>query len=109
MRRLFFVILFLPLFGYSQVAVTVDFTQSTHAIAPYIYGRNNSLSGDPANPLNAAAWQKLKDAGNTFLRESGGNNCTKYNWRLKQSSHPDWYNNVYPNNWDFSAQSLQQN
>ena len=30
---------------------------------------------------------------------NGGNNATKYNWRKKISSHPDWYNNVYGNDW----------
>ncbi|MBT1697870.1 T9SS type A sorting domain-containing protein [Fulvivirgaceae bacterium PWU4] len=96
----------IPLF--SQVAVEVDVSGTAHAVSPYLYGRNNSLSDDPSRPLSAAEWQKLKDAGVTFLRESGGNNCTKYNWRRKLSSHPDWYNNVYPHDWDFAATSLQQ-
>lgn len=96
----------IPLF--SQVAVEVDVSSAAHAVSPYLYGRNNSLSDDPSRPLSAAEWQKLKDAGVTFLRESGGNNCTKYNWRRKLSSHPDWYNNVYPHDWDFAAISLQQ-
>lgn len=96
----------LPLF--SQVAIEVDVSGPAHAVSPYLYGRNNSLSDDPSKPLTAAQWQKLKDAGVTFLRESGGNNSTKYNWRRKLSSHPDWYNNVYPHDWDFAASSLQQ-
>ncbi len=44
-----------------------------------------------------------------MFRENGGNNATKYNWRLKLSSHPDWYNNVYAHDWDFAAKSLQTN
>ena len=44
-----------------------------------------------------------------MFRESGGNNATKYNWRKKISSHPDWYNNVYDNDWSFAASSLQAN
>ncbi|MFZ1731099.1 MAG: glycoside hydrolase family 44 protein [Bacteroidota bacterium] len=44
-----------------------------------------------------------------MLRENGGNNATKYNWRRKLSSHPDWYNNVYPHDWDFAVQSLYEN
>jgi hypothetical protein len=37
---------------------------------------------------------------------NGGNNATKYNWRKKISSHPDWYNNVYTNDWDKSAKDI---
>ena len=44
-----------------------------------------------------------------MFRENGGNNATKYNWRRKLSSHPDWYNNVYAHDWDYEAQSLQDN
>ncbi|HSC38484.1 MAG TPA: glycoside hydrolase family 44 protein, partial [Chitinophagaceae bacterium] len=77
-------------------------------VSPFIYGRNNSLSDDPSNPVSTAIWQRYLDAGLNFYRENGGNNLTKYNWRLKLSSHPDWYNNVYPSDWDFAAASLQQ-
>ncbi len=76
---------------------------------PLIYGRNGSLSDDPANPISAATWQLYKDAGVNFFRENGGNNLTKYNWRLKLDSHPDWYNNVYASDWDYAATSLHQN
>ena len=44
-----------------------------------------------------------------LFRENGGNNSTKYNWERKLSSHPDWYNNVYKHDWDYTATSLQQN
>ena len=64
-------------------------------ISPYIFGKNNNLSDNPASPLTANQWQRLRDLGITLFRENGGNNATKYNWRLKLSSHPDWYNNVY--------------
>jgi len=37
---------------------------------------------------------------------NGGNNATKYNWRKKISSHPDWYNNVYGDNWDIPAKNV---
>ena len=53
---------------------------------PYIYGRNNTFD-KPAS--------FYKDAGLRFVRMNGGNNATKYNWRKKITSHPDWYNNVY--------------
>lgn len=79
-----------------------------HRVSPYIYGRNNSLSGNPGSGFTPE-WTRLKDARVRFFREGGGNNSTKYNWRRKLSSHPDWYNNVYANDWDFAVQSLQDN
>jgi len=92
-----------------NVQVTVDLQSSRKPVSPFIYGRNNSVSDDPSNPTSAATWQLYKDAGLNFYRENGGNNLSKYNWRLKLSSHPDWYNNVYKHDWDFAAASLQQN
>ncbi len=93
----------------AQVEIKVDPTKEIKEISPYIYGRNNNLSDDPAKPLSDSQWQLYKDAGLTFFRESGGNNSTKYNWRRKLSSHPDWYNNVYAHDWDYAAVSLQEN
>jgi hypothetical protein len=96
--------------GSSQnVQITVKVLSGRKAISPYIYGRNNSLSDNAGSPVPAATWQLYKDAGVNFFRENGGNNLSKYNWRLKLSSHPDWYNNVYASDWDYAAQSLQQN
>lgn len=92
----------------AQVTVTVDLSKQTHAVSPYLYGRNNSLSADPGSTFTPE-WTRLKDAQVRFFREGGGNNSTKYNWRRKISSHPDWYNNVYANDWSFAARSLQQN
>src|SRR5882724_7758766 len=65
-----------------NVQVTVDILHKK-AVSPYIYGRNtiygqnNSLSDDPANPVPAATWQQYKDAGVNFFRENGGNNLKK--------------------------------
>src|SRR5512138_1057767 len=92
-----------------DVTITIDAAATRKSISPYIYGKNNSLSSNSADPLNAAEWQRLRDMGIRFFRENGGNNATKYNWRRKLSSHPDWYNNVYANNWDFAAASLGNN
>lgn len=98
-----------------NVQVTVDILHNRKAVSPYIYGRNtifgqnNSLSDDPAKPVSAGTWQQYRDAGVNFFRENGGNNLTKYNWRRKLSSHSEWYNNVYPSDWDYAAQSLYQN
>ena len=108
MKKIFFLTLLASFAAQAQVTVTIDANAETHTVSPYLYGRNNSLSDDPSKPLSNADWTRLKDSGLTFLRESGGNNCTKYNWRRKLTSHPDWYNNVSPHDWDFAAQSLQQ-
>ena len=99
-------ILTVPLYA---VEITVNTSQGRKAISPYIYGKNNSLSDNPSNPLSGADWELYRQAGLRMLRETGGNNSTKYNWRRKLSSHPDWYNNVYRHDWDYAAQSLQEN
>lgn len=92
-----------------QIQVTVDATTDVKPVSPYLYGRNNSFSAtDPNWTLPEQDLVRLRDAGVTFFRESGGNNSSKYNWRRKLSSHPDWYNNVYVNNWDQAAQALQK-
>ena len=91
------------------VNINVDASQNRKSVSPYIYGKNNSLSADPSSPLSLAKWQRLKDSGIKLFRENGGNNATKYNWRLKLTSHPDWYNNVYGTDWDFEAKSLDDN
>jgi hypothetical protein len=89
------------------VTITVDAGAGRKPISPWIYGRNNNLSDDPKGPVPSSTWQKYRDAGLRMFRECGGNNATKYNWRLKLTSHPDWYNNVYAHDWDFLAKSLQ--
>ncbi len=91
------------------VAITVNTLKNRTPVSPYLYGRNNSLSADPSSPVTIGNWQLYKDAGLNFFRENGGNDLTKNNWRLQLSSHPDWYNNVYLSNWDYAAQTLQQN
>lgn len=73
------------------VTISVNAEQQRKAVSPYLYGRNNTFD-KPASFYS--------DAGLRFVRMCGGNNATKYNWRKKISSHPDWYNNVYPNDWD---------
>jgi len=97
------------LIGQQTVTVTVHATDTVKAVSPFIYGKNNSLSDNTGQPLSAAQWQRLRDLGIRIFRENGGNNSTKYNWRRKLSSHPDWYNNVYSHDWDYAAQSLQAN
>ncbi|MBN2807369.1 MAG: T9SS type A sorting domain-containing protein [Prolixibacteraceae bacterium] len=83
-----------------DVTITVNANQDKKAVSPYIYGLNNSFD-KPA--------QFYSDAGVHFSRMNGGNNATKYNWRKKISSHPDWYNNVYGNDWDKNAMNISSN
>lgn len=82
------------------VVITVNATENRRAVSPYLYGRNNSFDKPTAF---------YEDAGLRFARMNGGNNATKYNWRRKIGSHPDWYNNVYANNWDEQAQTINNN
>lgn len=89
--------------------IIIDASSGRISISPYIYGRNNSLSSNPGSPLSASDWDLFREAGVRMFRENGGNNATKYNWRRKLSSHPDWYNNVYSHDWDYEAASLEDN
>lgn len=94
----------------AQITIQIDADDALRQVSPYLYGRNNSFSSTNPNwTLPEEDLIRLRDAGVTFFRESGGNNSSKYNWRRKLSSHPDWYNNVYTNNWDQVAQTLQKN
>jgi hypothetical protein len=104
-----FKFLFLSLLGFymfagstnaQNVTITVNASKDKRAVSPYIYGANNWLDKSA---------QFYKDAGLTMARMNGGNNATKYNWRKKLSSHPDWYNNVYTNDWDKSAKTIATN
>lgn len=83
-----------------DVTVTVNAMSNKKAVSPYIYGANNWFD-KPA--------QFYKDAGLRLARTNGGNNATKYNWRKKISSHPDWYNNVYANDWDAMSKKAAAN
>ncbi|MBN2611233.1 MAG: T9SS type A sorting domain-containing protein [Bacteroidales bacterium] len=112
MKKLFTIILFSSFICVSaqqEVTINIDINQQARPISPYIFGKNNCLSDRPGSPLTSAQWQKLRDLGIQMFRENGGNNATKYNWRRKLSSHPNWYNNVYAHDWDYAAQSLQSN
>jgi hypothetical protein len=86
-----------PVEGAASVAVRVDAAARRRPISPYIYGKN--FVGDDV--------VLASEAGLRITRETGGNNCTKYNWRDDLSSHPDWYNNVYKQGWPERAQRLQ--
>jgi hypothetical protein len=88
------------------VNIQIDASKGRKTISPYIYGRNNSISDNPGSAVSAATWKMMREAGLRYTRENGGNNATKYNWRKKLSSHPDWYNNVYAHDWDYAAKTL---
>lgn len=89
------------------IRVSVDAAADRKPVSPYLYGKNDWV-GSPGSPLDAAGWQRFRDAGVRMLRMLGGNNGTKYNWQKKLTSHPDWYNNVYANDWDYAQAQLQQ-
>lgn len=87
--------------AYAQnVTISVNATQNKRLISPFIYGKNDFLD----RPI-----QFYKDAGLRFTRMNGGNNASAYNWRQKLAVHPDWYNNVYPADWDALAQKVNTN
>ena len=111
MKKLSVFLIFISNIGFSQSVEITVFTKNKIAeVSPYIFGRNNSFSStDPNGTLSNEDFIRIKEAGVQFFRESGGNNSTKYNWRKKLSSHPDWYNNVYTNDWDKTALILQKN
>lgn len=92
-----------------DVTVSVDASAEKKGVSPYLYGRNDNLSDDPSKPVSASEIQMIKDAGVRFMREFGGNNGTKYNWKKKLTSHPDWYNNIYSHDWDYTAETMQAN
>jgi hypothetical protein len=83
-----------------DVTITVNTNLDKIPVSPFIYGRNESFD-------KPAAF--YRDAGLRFARMNGGNNATKYNWRKKLTSHPDWYNNVYDNDWDKTSKQIAAN
>ena len=110
----FCILLFLLLFSnaasFSQdVVVTVNATDGKKIVSPYIYGRNNSFSNSFGTASSVSDITLFKEAGLRLARENGGNNATKYNWRRKISSHPDWYNNVYDHDWDNLSKNIVAN
>jgi hypothetical protein len=93
-------------FAQTPVRVDIDLTKPTKPVSPYIYGKNNVLPSTFLNSGTTDEITKAREARVRFVRQGGGNNSTKYNWRLKLSSHPDWYNNVYSNDWDIAAKNM---
>lgn len=114
MKRLIYIIvsfllsgLYFSMLNAQDVTITVNAAIGRKAVSPYLYGRNNNFATSFGATTATSAEQTLaKEAGLRLARENGGNNATKYNWRLKLSSHPDWYNNVYAHDWDNIAKSI---
>ncbi len=94
-------------FAQTTIQIDVDLTKGKVPVSPYIYGKNNVLPNTYLSSGNEEI-SRAQQAGVRLVRQSGGNNSTKYNWRLKLSSHPDWYNNVYANDWDAAAKTMLQ-
>ena len=98
---LLYLMIFSCIASFSQdVVISVNATDAKRPVSPYIYGRNNSFSNSFGTVKSVSDIALFKEAGLRLAREDGGNNATKYNWRKKISSHPDWYNNVYDHDWD---------
>lgn len=91
----------------AAVSILIQADSGRKPISPWLYGRNNNLSDDSKKPIADSLLAVYREAGLRMLRENGGNNTTKYNWRRKLSSHPDWYNNVYAHDWTYAAKILQ--
>jgi len=89
------------------VSIEVDASLPARPISKFLYGKNNSTSDNATKPTSDADWTRLRESGVTILRENSGNNSTKYNWRRKLSSSPDWYNEVVVADWDYEAKSIQ--
>jgi len=93
-------------FSQTPVRIDIDLTKSQKPVSPFIYGKNNVLPSTFLSSGTTTEITRAKEAGVRFVRQSGGNNSTKYNWRNKLSSHPDWYNNIYLNDWDNAAKNM---
>jgi hypothetical protein len=92
-----------------NISINVRVKEERKAISPYLYGRNNNFSNVFGSPTTARDIKLYKEAGLKFARENNGNNATKYNWKRKISSHPDWYNNVYDHDWDLVCKTVSEN
>lgn len=90
------------------VNISIDAVSAGKTVSPYIFGKNNVLPSTYLSDGSNDEVFKAREAGLRLVRQSGGNNSTKYNWRKKLSSHPDWYNNVYANDWDAAARNLTE-
>jgi len=106
--KIYFIFVLLSCFATStivaqDVTITVNATANKKAVSPGIYGRNEGFTEKTNQILSV---QFLKDAGLRFARVGGGNNMSAYNWRKKLTVHPDYFNNVYGEDWDAYAKII---
>lgn len=91
------------------ILISIDGNATPHKISRYIYGKNNSTNDDSTKATTDSMWTLIKESGIGILRENSGNNLTKYNFHRRVASHPDWYNRVHDQNWDYEIQTIQEN
>lgn len=91
------------------ILISIDGNATPHKISRYIYGKNNSTNDDSTKATTDSMWTLINESGIGILRENSGNNLTKYNFHRRVASHPDWYNRVHNQNWDYEIQTIQEN
>ena len=91
------------------VVISIDGNATPHKISRYIYGKNNSTNDDSTKATTDSMWTLINESGIGILRENSGNNSTKYNFHRRVASHPDWYNRVHSQNWDYEIRTIQEN
>lgn len=91
------------------VVISIDGNATPHKISRYIYGKNNSTNDDSTKATTDSMWTLINESGIGILRENSGNNSTKYNFHRCVASHPDWYNRVHSQNWDYEIRTIQEN
>lgn len=91
------------------ILISIDGNATPHKISRYIYGKNNSTNDDSTKATTDSMWTIINESGIGILRENSGNNLTKYNFHRRVASHPDWYNRVHDQNWDYEIQTIQEN
>lgn len=91
------------------ILISIDGNATPHKISRYIYGKNNSTNDDSTKATTDSMWTLINESGIGILRENSGNNLTKYNFHRRVASHPDWYNRVHDQNWDYEIQTIQEN
>lgn len=99
-----------PVFAQTTVEVKVNAGEGKKLVSPYIYGKNgcveNSSYSGSLLPKEEKEIGLCREAGLRFARLNEGNNSTKYNWKARLGSHPDWYNNVYSHDWTEAVNRL---
>jgi hypothetical protein len=92
------------------VEVRIDAQAGRLPISPLLFGKQvASRAVAHAGATRNPNLQLVKDSGLRLTREAWGNNSTKYNWQNGLSSHPDWYNNVYPQHYEEAARWVFNN